>query len=150
MKGYTLVELLIVVAIMAFMTAIGASYFGGRDKQLSLRAVVQDLTLCFRRAHAKAILGNSSRVVVLDIEARQFTSDVCGYGQFSSATRILFRTAAAEHVDRAIAQVHFYGDGTASGGHIFLEERGQVWSIQINWLSGEVRSSREKHWPLLQ
>jgi general secretion pathway protein H len=145
-KGYTLVELLTVIAILALMTTIASLYLFRRDGAFGLQIAARELAACLRQAHAKAISLNKPQAVILDLDAHRFACPGKA-GQFPSASRILFRTAAAEYVRDRTASLRFLGDGTATGGNIFLEERGQMWAIRVNWLSGEVRLAREAHWP---
>jgi general secretion pathway protein H len=148
MKGYSLVELLTVIAILALMATVTSFYLYRRDRPFGLQIAARELAACLRRAHGKAIAQNKPVAVTLDLEARRFACPG-KTGQFPLSTRVLFRTAAAEYVKARTASLRFLGDGTATGGKIFLEERGQVLSLRVNWLSGEVRLSRETHWPEL-
>ena len=146
MKGYTLVELLTVIAILALMTTITSLYLFRREGPFGLQMAARELAQCLRHAHARAITLNKPQAVTLDLDSRRFGCPGKA-GQFPSASRLLFRTAASEYVRGRIATLRFLGDGTATGGHIFLEERGQIWSIRVNWLTAEVRLARETHWP---
>jgi general secretion pathway protein H len=142
------VELLTVIAILALMTTVTSYYLFRRDKPFALAVAARELASCLRRAHAKAIALNKPVAVTLNLEARQFACPGKG-GQFPPKSRILFRTAASEYIRDRTASLHFLGDGTATGGNIFLEEHGQIWAIRVNWLSGEVRLARETRWPEL-
>jgi general secretion pathway protein H len=148
MKGYTLVELLTVIAILALMATVTATYLYRRDRPFALQIAARELASCLRRAHAKAIATNKPQAVTLDLEARRFACPGKA-GQLPPQSRILFRTAASEFVRDRTASIRFLSDGTATGGNIFLEERGQIWKVRVNWLSGEVRLSREAQWPEL-
>ena len=148
MKGYTLVELLTVIAILALMTAITSHYLFRRERPFALQIAARELASCLRQAHAKAIASNKPVAVRVGLEKRSFACPGKS-GQFPLATRILFRTIASEHIRERTASIRFWGDGTATGGNIFLEEHGQIWKIRVNWLSGEVRLSRETSWPEL-
>ena len=146
MKGYTLVELLTVVAILALMTTITSLYLFRREGPFGLQIAAREFAQCLRHAHSKAIALNKPQAVILDLDNRRFGCPGKA-GQFPSGSRLLFRTAASEYVRERTASLRFLGDGTATGGNIFLEERGQIWSIRVNWLTAEVRLSREAHWP---
>jgi type II secretion system protein H len=147
-KGYTLVELLTVIAILALMTTVTSYYLFRRERPFGLQIAARELASCLRQAHAKAIATNKPVAVSVDLEKRRFACPG-KTGQFPPQSRILFRTAAAEYIRDRVASMRFLGDGTASGGNIFLEERGQIWKVRVNWLSSEVRLSRETRWPEL-
>src|SRR5262249_49172000 len=69
-KGYTLVELLTVLAVLALLTAITGTYLRGRDKPFALRIAALDLASCLRLARASAIAQNRERVVAIDLDRR--------------------------------------------------------------------------------
>lgn len=147
MKGYSLVELLVVVALIALMTTIASLYLFRRERPFALQIAAGELTSCLRRTHAKAISINKPQAVTLDLDIRHFSSSCCGGGQFPPGSQILFKTAASEFIRDRKASFRFFGDGTATGGNVFLKERGQIWAIRVNWLSGDVRLARETQWP---
>jgi general secretion pathway protein H len=148
MKGYTLVELLTVIAILALMTTVTSYYLFRKERPFGLQIAVRELAACLRQAHAKAIASNKPVSVRVDLERRRFTCPGKS-GKFPPQSRILFRTAASEYIRERTASIRFLSDGTATGGNIFLEERGQIWKVRVNWLSSEVRLSRERSWPEL-
>jgi general secretion pathway protein H len=142
------VELLTAIAILALMATVTSTYLYRRDRPFGLQIAARELASCLRQAHARAIATDKPQAVTLDLEARRFACPG-KTGQFPPGARILFRTAAAEYVRERAASLRFLGDGTASGGRIFLEARGQVLCLRVNWLSGEVHLSRELRWPEL-
>jgi general secretion pathway protein H len=148
MKGYSLVELLTVIAILALMATVTSYYLYRRDRPFALQIAARALASCLREAHAKAIATNKPQAVTLDLGTRRFA---CAgkAGQLPPQSRVLFRTVASEYIRERTASIRFLGDGTATGGNVFLEERGQVWKVRVSWLSGEVRLSRETQWPEL-
>jgi type II secretion system protein H len=147
-KGYTLVELLTVIAILALMTTVTSYYLFRRERPFGLQIAARELASCLRQAHAKAIATGQPVAVSVDLEKRRFACPG-KTGQFPPQSRILFRTVASESIRERTASIRFLSDGTATGGNIFLEERGQVWKVRVNWLSGEVRLGREASWPEL-
>jgi general secretion pathway protein H len=145
-KGYSLVELLTVLAILALLTALTGVYLKSRGKPFALRVAALDLASCLRMARAHAIAGHKERVVAIDLDKRSYACPGKS-GFFPKAARLLFRTAASEYVRDKTAFLRFFADGGATGGHIFMEEHGQVWAVRVNWLSGSIEAARETTWP---
>lgn len=145
-KGYTLVELLAVLAIVALLTAIAGAYLRGRDKPFALRIAALDLASCLRLARAAAIAQNKERVVAIDLGRRSYACPGKS-GHFPPQSRLLFRTAASEYVRDKMALMRFFADGGATGGHVLMEAHGQIWAVRVNWLSGSVDVARETSWP---
>jgi general secretion pathway protein H len=143
-KGYSLVELLTVLAILALLTAVTGLFL--RGKPFSLRVAALDLASCLRMARAAAIAEHKERVVAIDLERRSYACPGKS-GFFPKESRLLFRTAASEYVRDKTALLRFFADGGATGGHVFMEEHGQIWAVRVNWLSGSVEAARETSWP---
>ncbi len=146
-KGYSLVEMLTVLAVLALLTAVTAVYLRGGGKPLALRVAALDLASCLRLARASAIAQNKERVVTIDLDRRSYACPGKS-GVFPPGSRLLFRTAASEYLKDKMALLRFFGDGGATGGHVFMEEHGQVWAVRVNWLSGSVEVARETDWPV--
>ena len=145
-KGYSLVELLTVLAILALLTALTGVYLKGRDKPFALRVAALDLASCLRLARASAIAQNKERVVAIDLDRRSYACPGKS-GLFPPGSRLLFRTAASEYLKDKTALLRFFGDGSATGGYVFMEEHGQIWAVRVNWLTGSVEVARETAWP---
>jgi general secretion pathway protein H len=146
-KGYSLVEMLTVLAVLTLLTAVTAVYLRGGGKPLALRVAALDLASCLRLARASAIVQNKERVVTIDLDRRSYACPGKS-GVFPPGSRLLFRTAASEYLKDKMALLRFFGDGGATGGHVFMEEHGQVWAVRVNWLSGSVEVARETGWPV--
>jgi general secretion pathway protein H len=145
-KGYSLVELLTVLAILALLTALTGVYVKGRDKPFALRVAALDLASCLRLTRASAIATNKERVVAIDLDRPSYTCSGKSV-LFPPGSRLLFRTAASEYLKDKTALLRFFGDGSDTGGHVFMEEHGQIWAVRVNWLSGSVEVNRETAWP---
>ena len=124
-KGYSLDEILTVLAILTLLTALTGVYLNGRGKPLALRVAALDLASCLRLARASAIAQNKERVVAIDLDRRRYACPGKS-GFFPPGSRLVFRTAASEYLNDKMALLRFFGDGGATGGNA-MEEHGQVW-----------------------
>jgi len=145
-EGYSLVEVLTVLVILALLTALTGVYVNGRGKPFELRVAALDLASCLRLARASAIAQNMERVVAIDLDQRRYACPGKS-GLFPPGSRLVFRTTASEYLNGKTATLRFFADGGATGGHVFMEEHGQIWAVRVNWLSGSVEVAREAVWP---
>jgi general secretion pathway protein H len=145
-KGYSLVELLVVLAVLALLIAVIGVYLRGHGKPFALRRAALDLASCLRLARAHAIAEHRERVVEIDLDRRSYACPE-RTGLFPRESRLLFRTAASEYVRDKKAFLRFFADGGATGGHVFMEDHGQIWAVRVNWLSGSIEAARENTWP---
>jgi general secretion pathway protein H len=145
-RGYSLVEVLTVLVILSLLTAVTGVFLKGRGKPFEARVAALDLASCLRLARASAVARNQEQVVVIDLDRRRYACPGKS-GPFPNESRLLFRTVTSEYLKGKTATLRFFGDGGTSGGHVLLEEHGQIWAVRVNWLSGGVEVSRETVWP---
>ncbi len=135
-NGFSLLEMLVVVLIMAGVAAVAVPRFASAFDLLTLRSSTQDVAATLRRCRELAV--NRSRVT-------EFTLDP-GYQTYRAT--VLSQdvdwpdavTIFAAGVDpNAPWTVRFYPDGSASGGHLVVQSRGRQYEILVDWLTGRVR-----------
>lgn len=71
-KGYSLVEVLTVLVILALLTAVTGVFLRGRGKPFEVRVAALDLASCLRLARASAVARNQEQVVVIDLDQRRY------------------------------------------------------------------------------
>lgn len=117
--GFTLVELLVTLAIVAFAGAGLAAFWPQRGSQVALQSAAQTLAADLRQARGQAIAQN--RMVVIDIDAAQ--------------RRLPKGVTIAEG---STASISFRGDGTTAGGEIELQAQARQARVRVARLSGQV------------
>lgn len=117
--GFTLVELLVTLAIVAFAAAGLASLWPNRGGAVALQTAAQTLAAELRQARGQAIAQN--RTVVIDLEAMQRGLPKGVAIAETSSPRIFFR-----------------GDGTTAGGEVALKVETRQVTVRVARLSGQV------------
>jgi general secretion pathway protein H len=137
--GFTLVELLAVLVVLAILTGVAATHLGGRHAGNVLQATAHELASRCRAARAAAIRGASDRTVVIDTEKRLVTAGA-GVPPLTIADTITVHseTSAAERRGANVGGVRFFPNGASTGGKIRLETGRQAYEVRINWLTGRV------------
>jgi general secretion pathway protein H len=118
--GFTLLELLLVLAIMGLLIAVAAPRFqAASTPSLATRAAL--LASSFRVARQRAVLsGRPERVAI----AAPLDSDEAeGEAPPSDAS----------------AELVFFPDGSSTGGRILLEEERRLIALEVDPLTGAVR-----------
>jgi len=70
LKGFTLLELIVVIAIIGIMTSVGLVSLVPAKKQIALKTAQNEVTSAIKLAQSYALQGKSIQGV----------SDICGYG----------------------------------------------------------------------
>lgn len=133
-RGFTLLELLMVIALMAMAFGL-ASFSVGQGLQAAReRQVMREMVAALRQARLQAVLGGAPAVLRLDLERRTFQAPGQRQGQWPADMGVQL-TSASE----LGSQVAFYPDGSSSGGNLLLMRDGRQWRIDVGWLTGSVR-----------
>ncbi|MDH3659744.1 MAG: prepilin-type N-terminal cleavage/methylation domain-containing protein [Alphaproteobacteria bacterium] len=140
--GFTLLELLVVLVIIG-LTAALIPGFTLRDRSgLDLARAAQDIADGLRRTRSDAMLTNSERRFLLDVEARQFrASNARAPRQIGPAIALAFRTARSEQFAETGGAIRFFPDGSATGGVIALSEGRERRLIEVDWLTGMIEET---------
>ena len=134
MRGFTLLEMLAVMLIMAvgmslLASSINQGLSAARDRQAG-----RDLTLALRTARSQAISQGQAVYVRLDIVGKRFQVSGAPAQSLPTDMKIRATTAAGQELHEAVFA--FYPDGASSGGNVYLEREDRAWRIDVAWLTG--------------
>jgi general secretion pathway protein H len=136
--GFTLVELLVVLGIIALVIGLAPSIFAGLPG-FRLRSAADEMATTMRDLHEEAIRRQVTTELVLDPATRVYRTSSVPDGRRLPpvVTGVAFSTQALRPQD-PLARIRFYADGTASGGTIRLNHEGLTASVTVEWLTGRV------------
>jgi general secretion pathway protein H len=142
-EGSSLIELLVVLAILALVAAIALPGARMPGQQPSLRLVAADIATRLRAARSLAIAQQREVAFAFDTETRTYGVAGLGAPRAVPSTVDVSVTTARQYVRNAgEARLVFYSDGTSSGGTIRLSVQQQQVSIGVAWLTGAVHIDR--------
>lgn len=146
-RGLTLLEMLVVVALMATLAGIAAMVLGralpGRELHAAARQVADEL----RFTRARAIASGREQSFVLDVDARTWRGVGERAGELPDSLEIIATTAREEQPARGEAAVRFFPEGASTGGRFVLRRDRAAWRVDVAWLTGEVTLSRGEGTP---
>jgi len=142
-NGWSLVEVLVVLAILALVAAVAlpGPPILGRGPSISL--VAADMAARLRAARSIAIAQNRDVAFALDTDRRTYAVAGVGAPQAIPANIGLSVTTARTLIrESREAQFVFFSDGTSSGGTVRLSDQHQSVAIGVEWLTGAVHIER--------
>ena len=151
-SGFSLLEMVLVMAIIAAASLLAVAAFGGGMQGIKLRNGAKDLAAQMRFARAVAISSGQPQDVIIDPQARRWQGAKGRNGKLPDIGEVVFTGARASQFDRAQTDgekgtVRFFPDGAATGGRIGLHANGGGWDVDVGWLTGEVRVKRVQATP---
>jgi general secretion pathway protein H len=138
-NGFTLVELLVVLTIIALIVALAPIAMYRTMPSLELRTTTRELAAALRNTRSAAIRDNREMALTLDVEAGWYRLDGReGEREIDPEIELKLLTATIEVEDEGVGRIRFFPDGTSTGGQITLARGEDTYYILVDWLSGRV------------
>jgi general secretion pathway protein H len=139
--GFTLLELLVVLVIIAVTTAIAMPKTRGDSSAMALRSAAVSIAAEFRGARADAIRTSTSQSVMIDVARRTYWAD--GDGNTHKIPAAVDVTAwTGNSGSTALAMLSFEPDGSSSGGKISLRAGKSKADVIVDWMTGATQIER--------
>ena len=132
--GFTLIEMLVVLSVLALLVGLVVARGPPRSATLQMRAVVATLVEDLRSTRARAIAGNTTLVV--DFDRRRQLYQPQGEAARLLPADLVFRVVS--QTGDALSGIRFAPDGSSSGGRVLLAEGDRRRLVEVNWLTGRV------------
>lgn len=140
-RGFTLVELLVVMAIAAVLLTAVPSLFSAALPGVELKAAARRTMSSLRLARETAIRTGKDAALVVNVEER--TLALAGFRtiRLPQRLRLKLEAASGEMLDDRRGAIRFFPDGSSTGGVIVLarSDGASGYRIGTNWLTGRVR-----------
>jgi len=139
-RGFTLIEILVVFAIIGLLTALAAPRFHRALPGVEFDAAVQEVAGALERTRAAAMASGRARSLLLDVRAGRLREPDGTLTRLPEGTTIAVTTAReAVGAGGQEARMTFFPDGTALGGRITLTRGDRTARLRVDWLTGRVR-----------
>ena len=141
-RGFTLVELVVVMAIVALVIASVPMILSGAGSGLSLKSSARNIAEGLRYSRSQAIAQNRDVRFSIDGPNRSYSvDDGRPSGNLPEDAEISYLPIAAAAGRQPSAQIFFRPDGSSTGGRLILSDDRHRIEITIHWLTGQVRIS---------
>jgi general secretion pathway protein H len=138
-RGVTLLELLVVLALMALVAGLVIPTFGDGVPESQLRAAARQVAAGLRVARSEAVSQKREAFVVLDLEGRRFKVDR-DPREYALPRGVGIKLFTAQHdlVDEKTGAIRFFPDGGSNGGRVTLASGERKYEVDVDWLTGRV------------
>jgi general secretion pathway protein H len=138
-RGFTLLELVIVLAIAATLYALILGIPMRGATSADLKAAARTLASGLREAQTTAMATRRDATLSLDLEAREFL--VAGDKEPTKLPEdidLKLYTAESEVTGERTGAIRFYPDGSSTGGRITVSSGKRQYLVDVDWLTGRV------------
>ena len=141
-RGTSLLEMLLVIALIAGIGLLAAGALGGGLAGMQLRSSAKEIAAALRFTRTQAIATGRPQRFTLDPAAHRWTAPNGRKGEIPDSLRITFTGAREMQPRRGEGAIVFFADGASTGGRVQLSARRAAWNVDVAWLTGEVKLRR--------
>jgi general secretion pathway protein H len=140
--GFTLLELLIVIAVLSLAATVGAAWLPDVGERLAVARSASQLEQMLARLAADALhTGLDQTAVVANTGAKQAIKAGGSLHRFDAGTTVSWIAAAEAGSDGDRGTIVFFGTGGATGGKLELVRGSARVAVEIDWLTARVQSN---------
>ena len=141
--GYSVLEMLVVLAIIGAAVAIAQPSFHGVPEQVQLRTAAQGVLSALKSTRAAAIARNRDMALVFDLDRREYFSAAIPTTALPATIRLELKVANLSAETSVRPTIWFFPDGSSTGGDLMLKAHERSSHICINWLTGIPRDDAD-------
>ena len=139
--GFTLIEILVVLAVMGLLVGLVVGRGPQRSAALDLRATAGRVAAGLRAARVQAVIGGHSTIFLLDLVQHDFRLDNQPVVALPPTIALSMRTVAGAPRGAPPAPKSLAPAGSSSGGSITLATGRRRMRVLVDWLTGRVSVS---------
>jgi general secretion pathway protein H len=142
MEGYTLLEMIVVLALLGLILSITLpwSFKGTQSRKLHEQAIT--IATMLKSARMGAITRNRESSVEFDLVRNIVAVKGGGEQLVLDRTVRLKMLTARQEASRDGGAVRFFPNGSSTGGTVILQSDGRSAAIRVDWLTGKIERAR--------
>lgn len=138
----SLIEVMVVVALIAGVSVLAASAMSGGFKGMKLRSASKEVAAQLRFTRTQAINTGEPQRFTIDPTTHAWSAPNGRHGEIPAAVAVKFTGARQAQERDGEGAVMFFADGASTGGRVHLSVDKAAFNIDVAWLTGQVRLKR--------
>ena len=136
--GFTLIEVIVTLAILGFALVLVAGYKPPWSSGLGVKGTASELASGLRLARSEAIAGNRPVAFDLDVTGHVYRVGARAERRLPANLSIELLTITGENRGTSVGDIRFNPDGSSTGGRITLADGKRRMAVGVDWLTGRV------------
>ena len=141
-RGFTLLEMLVVMVIIAAAMLLGAMATTGGTERMQLHSSSKQIAANLRFTRAHAIATGEPQRFTIDPRGHAWQAPTGRRGTIPETLEVTFTGARQVQPQAGVGAIMFFGDGASTGGRVQLASGDAAWNVDVAWLTGEVTRKR--------
>jgi general secretion pathway protein H len=138
-RGFTLIEVTVVLVIVALVTALVMPQLSGVQSKADLRTAARGIAAGLRTTRNLAMTHGRSEAFVVDTASGAFRAgSTASPRRVPSGVHLVLLTTADERIYDAVGSIQFFADGSSSGGGVRVAKGNNQDEVLVDWLTGQV------------
>ncbi|MBN9625535.1 MAG: hypothetical protein ABS39_11750 [Acidovorax sp. SCN 65-28] len=138
-KGFTLLELMVVLAISALLIGMAPMAYSRLKEAMDYRSTIRTLRADLREARMLARVQGAEVRFNVDVERRAFRIEGRPWQAIPEPLGLRLTIGGIDWNAARVGAIRFLPDGGATGGSIdLMRPSGDGTRLQIDWLSGRI------------
>ena len=138
-RGFTLLELLVVLLIVGLLVALVPPLFSGAVPGAKLKAAVRDLAVTLRLARNQSITRDVETRVYLNLKSPAYAIGKQVPRALPAGVELQVASVPGQSAVATTRHVvRFFSDGSSSGTLIKLSRGKRSYDLHVGWLTGRV------------
>lgn len=138
-RGFTLIEMLVVLAVLGLMAGLIVARGPMRSQRLEMDAAARDIAGALRLARSRAIARDQPVTLAIDVAGHRYAMDGAQPHPLPPGLAITVTAVTSDIASSTVAGITFAPDGSSTGGRIELAGNGRRVQVGVDWLTGRVR-----------
>lgn len=134
--GFTLIEILVVLAITGLLIAAVPMALSGTLRHHRLAGAADQVAALLRQAHLRAIATGRATAFVGDVAGRRVALAGGPWTVLPEPVRLEIETTTDDVPATAIGRIRFFPDGSATGGAVALIDADERYVVRVDWFTG--------------
>lgn len=138
-SGFTLIEVLVVLVMLAVLAGTVAFNMSGSLKASKIRGASKDLVAALRYTRSQAIVKHEEQRLMINVRDKSYQAPGKPKVVLPEGMELKVFAAESEIPSDDVAGFRFFSDGSSTGGRVTLIYDERFWRINVAWLTGEIR-----------